>query len=95
MSTFLDIQKWYAILVIMFGASRGHEIFIETKCEVCYMIENFSLSTDFNFFLYGVLKFTTRSCFTWTAMRDDGQSLQQCEIKSGCMSGRVPTFEDL
>ena len=26
-----------------------------------------------NYFLYGVIKFYTRSCFTWTAMWDDGQ----------------------
>ena len=27
----------------------------------------------YNFFLYGVLKFYTRSWFTWAAMWDDGQ----------------------
>ena len=31
---------------LKFGASRGHKIFIETKCKVCYTIENLSLSID-------------------------------------------------
>ena len=42
----------------------------------------------YNFFLYGVLKFSTRSCFTWTAMWDDGQirdntgsDLDECRVE--------------
>ena len=54
------------------GASRRLETFIETKCKVCYTIENLSLSIDEIFFLYGVLKFSAKSCFTWTAMWDHG-----------------------
>ena len=42
MGTFFDIQKWYAIW-LKFGASRGHEIFTESKCKGCYTIENFLL----------------------------------------------------
>ena len=31
---------------LKFGASRRHEIIIETKCKLCYMIKNLSLSID-------------------------------------------------
>ena len=33
-----------------FGASQGHEIFIESKCKGCYTIEDFLLSKDVSFF---------------------------------------------
>ena len=61
MGTFFDIQKWYAILFKVWCVA-GHEIFIESKCKGCYTIEDFLLSNDVEFFLYGVLKVSTRSC---------------------------------
>ena len=31
---------------LKFGASQGHETFIESKCKGCYTIEDFLLSKD-------------------------------------------------
>ena len=37
---------------LRFGASRGHEIFMESKCKACYTTENFLLSIDVYFFFF-------------------------------------------
>ena len=49
----------------------------------------------YHFFIYGVLILSTRSCFTCTAMQDDGQTPRQCVIKSGFMSRPGLTFKVL
>ena len=49
MGTFFDIQKQYAIW-LKFGVSQRDEIFIDTKCKVCHMVENLSLSIDIKIF---------------------------------------------
>ena len=50
MGAFLDMQMWYEILAKV--CVVRHEIFIETKKKVCYMIENLSPTIDVEIFFF-------------------------------------------
>ena len=50
----------------------------------------------YNFFLYGVLKFYTRSCFTWTATVGSFFGIQKWYailVKVWCVTGTLNFYE--
>ena len=66
---------------------RGDMKFLSKRNVKCVIqLRICHLALMYNVFFMEFSNFSTRSCFPWTAMRDDSQSKRQCLIRSSWMN---------
>ena len=75
-------------MVCDFGTSRGHEIFMKSKCKACYTIKNLLLSIVAIFFFMGLSNFPPGlalrglQCGMMVKLRDNsGSDLDECRAE--------------